>query len=286
MNNKHRLLITVVFALSFCNLPYASSSTFTGHVTYTLNKVANPTADQTDAYTKIALGMDSAVWFYNTYTTITKKITANYDIGVQTADANSNGNIRFGKDRGYMKGCTAMHEIAHTTGIGTTTEWGKLIVNGKYIGTTGIKKLHEIDSAAILKGDSQHFWPYGLNYASEVTSKDDLIDHCLIVNAIQKDLYPSQIIADAGEKPQNHLSIVLNSGNLVTYTIPLSGLVSIGIYSVSGQKIAEMNQGMMCAGSHLLTMSNVNLSHGNYLFRITTGQSKESRLFPIIKNYK
>jgi hypothetical protein len=103
---------------------------------------------------------------------------------------------------------------------------------------------------------------------------------------MQKDLYPSQVIADDVEKSRNNLSIVLNPENVVTYTIPLSGLVTIGIYSVSGQKIAEMEQGMMCAGSHLLSINNVNLPYGNYIFRLNVGQSEQSRLFPIIKNHK
>jgi hypothetical protein len=289
INSKPRLLISAIFGLSLCNLLQASSSTFTGHITYTLNKVANPTADQSDAYTKITSGMDSAVWFYNTYTTITKKLTVEYKPDVQTADGNSNGNIRFGKSRSYMKGCTAMHEIAHTTGIGTTQLWLKLIrfPDKIYLGAIALQKYKEIknDPKAVLKGDSMHFWDYGLNYDTEVKSKDDLVNHCFIVDAMQKDLYPSQIIADAGEKPQNNFSIIMNSGNIVTYTIPLSGLVSIGIYSVSGQKIAEITQGMMSAGSHLLSINTINLPYGNYIFQLNAGQSKQNYLFPIIKNH-
>jgi hypothetical protein len=40
----------------------------------------------------------------------------------------------------------------------------------------------------VLHCDSQHFWPYGLNYVTEAHSTEDLVDHCRIVTAIRKDL--------------------------------------------------------------------------------------------------
>ena len=40
----------------------------------------------------------------------------------------------------------------------------------------------------LVHGDSQHFWPYGLNYASEVKSDADLVGHCKMVVALRRDL--------------------------------------------------------------------------------------------------
>jgi len=39
----------------------------------------------------------------------------------------------------------------------------------------------------VVHADSQHFWPYGLNYASEVKSDADLVGHCLMVTALRQD---------------------------------------------------------------------------------------------------
>jgi hypothetical protein len=288
MNHKLHLLLLAVFTVPFYGIALASSSpsTFSGHITYTLNKKSNPSKDEADAYVKIQTCMDSAVWFYNTYTTLTKKITANYDTSVGTADGNSNGNIRFGKNRTYMKGCTAMHEIAHTTGVGTTTQWSKLIVNKVFTGKNATQKLREIlgSQDSVLHGDGMHFWPYGINYDYEVKSKNDLINHCLIVNAIQKDLFPSPVIADESEAHGNNLSIVMNSGNVVTYTIPKSGFVIIDIYTISGKKLVHLKQGMMSEGSHPLSVNNINLSKGNYLFQLNAGKNQYSSLFSIVKN--
>ena len=162
-----------------------------GNVTYTLNQASNPTADQSDAYAKIKIAMDSAVLFYNTYTSITKNLSISYEPSVPTADGNINGSIRFGSNRSYMLCCTAMHEIAHTVGVGTLgNTWLRLIVNGRYIGTNANKEFRTIigNPDTVLKGDSQHFWPYGLNQASDYKTEDDLLGHCAMVMAIRMDL--------------------------------------------------------------------------------------------------
>jgi|GEM_PF-460485 len=160
-----------------------------GNVTYTLIKASNPTEDQQDAYNRIKSAMDKAVEFYNKYTTITKELTIHYEPSVSTADGNINGSIRFGSNRSYMNHITAMHEIAHTVGVGTSGRWRSLIVNGVYTGENATAAIRNItgDNTAKIKGDSIHFWPYGLNYTSEVKSDQDLINHCIIVDAMKKD---------------------------------------------------------------------------------------------------
>jgi len=162
-----------------------------GAITYTLNKASNPTADQQDAYSKITAAMDRAVDYYNTYTSISKALNISYEPSVQTADGSFSGSIRFGSNRSYMVVLTALHEIAHTVGVGTTREYQNLIINGVFTGTHATAMLRELtgDPNAVLKGDQQHFWPYGLNYASEYESDDDYVFHCKIVNAIYQDLF-------------------------------------------------------------------------------------------------
>ena len=80
-------------------------------VTYTLHKSANPTADEQDAYKRITTVMDSAVKLYNTYSNLSKFINVYYAPGVPTAEASSNGDLRFGENRSYMVVPTAMHEM-------------------------------------------------------------------------------------------------------------------------------------------------------------------------------
>jgi len=165
-------------------------------VEYTLHRSANPNDDERDAYARITEAMDLGVYYYNTYTSLNKFINVYYSSGVPTAEASSNGDLRFGKDRNYMFVGTAMHEMAHTMGMGTTEEYKRMFKDGVFQGQKAQALLREIDGPdAVLKGDSQHFWPYGLNYRSEVRSDQDLINHARIVDAMYQDIFqvsPSQ----------------------------------------------------------------------------------------------
>lgn len=159
-------------------------------VEYTLHKSENPTEDELDAYQRITTVMDSAVYLYNKYTNLSKYINVYYAPGVPTAEASSNGDLRFGKERSYMFVGTAMHEMAHTMGMGTTSEYKAMMDGGVFKGEKAQALLKEIDGPeAELHGDSQHFWPYGLNYASEVKSEQDLINHARIVEAMYQDIF-------------------------------------------------------------------------------------------------
>ena len=161
-----------------------------GAVTYTLNRASSPTADQTDAYTRITAAMDLAVTEYNCYVGATKALTVSYDTSVSTADGSYSGSIRFGASRSYMNQATAQHEIAHTLGVGTYGSWSSFVSNGQWTGASALAELRTLagNSSAVLYADSQHFWPYGLNQASEATSADDYVRNCKIAAAIRKDL--------------------------------------------------------------------------------------------------
>ncbi len=166
-----------------------SSCPFVGHVTYTLAKAAAPTTDQQAAYDRITAAMDTAIRYYNCYTDITKVLNVSYVPSVATADGNINGSIRFGSTAS-MNRVTAMHEISHTVGVGTAAKWASLVVGGKFTGSNALAQLLAIPNrlADTIGADSQHFWPYGLNYESEGKNESDLIGHCQMVVAIRKDL--------------------------------------------------------------------------------------------------
>jgi len=157
-------------------------------VTYTLHKSASPTSTEQEMYRLIETAMNEACSYYSKYIDVSKHLNVYYNSGVPTADANFNGTIRFGQ-KAYMQKITAMHEIAHTFGVGTSPNWPKLLVNGVYTGAKANKVYQSItgNTNDKLKGDGTHFWPYGLNYTSEVKSENDLINHCKIVNAMVKD---------------------------------------------------------------------------------------------------
>lgn len=160
-----------------------------GNMTYTLWKASNPTADQLDAYARITSAMDAALRYYNQFSIAAKHINVYYNTGVPTAEASSNGTLSFGANRSFMNMRTAMHEIAHTLGAGTGGEYSWRMSGGSWNGDFGNTELRAINgsSSAVMNGDGFHFWPYGLNFDSEVQTDADYINHVRIVNAMKSD---------------------------------------------------------------------------------------------------
>ncbi|MET9789574.1 hypothetical protein [Streptomyces canus] len=156
-------------------------------ITWTLERASNPTADQQSAYTLITSAMNAAVARYNNLSDLGKSITVRYDTSVPTADGNLNGTIRFGSNRSYMTERTALHEIAHTIGVGTSSGWSSLGGSGTWTGAQATALVRQFDgSSAKLSTGGGHFWPYGLNYENEFsgTAADR---HVQIVAAMVRD---------------------------------------------------------------------------------------------------
>ncbi|MGE9311057.1 hypothetical protein ACLOAU_05405 [Niabella sp. CJ426] len=160
-----------------------------GNLTYTFNKSAIPSAAEQAAYARLQIAIDSAVWYVNNYTSAVKHVWINYVPGVATADANNEGWMRFGTGEGYQNLRTMLHELNHTFGTGTTSWWTGKIVGGKYQGNFANELLNKIQKSTgvQLSGDTQHWWPYGLNQNSEVTSSWDYVFNCLLIEQMRRD---------------------------------------------------------------------------------------------------
>ncbi len=136
-----------------------------GNVTFTMgfDSTANP-----EPYRLIKIAMDSACVYYNRYTSFTANVWVAYNSGVPTAEASYHGQVAFGSNTRYMWVGTAIHELAHYFGSGTTTVWKGKVVGGIWTGTNGSTLLKN-QTGEVLKGDAQHFWPYGINQKEEIT---------------------------------------------------------------------------------------------------------------------
>jgi len=171
----------------------ASGCEFSGHVEYELN---NPESWPSDVTPLITAAMDGAMEWYNCYADLTKSITVNYNPGVPTAEANVDGVLSFGSNKSYMQVATAMHEVAHTLGV-AYYPWSELIVDGVWTGPNVDAFMTNLPAEErdpdmysqrdYITCDSQHFWPYGLNQASEHQSDWSLINNVRIVAAMQLD---------------------------------------------------------------------------------------------------
>ncbi len=158
-------------------------------IVFNLNMSDEPTTDQLDAYIRITHSMNTAVEYYDEYTNCFKWVTANYNPGVPTADANNEGWMRFGTNRSFMNVRTCLHEIAHTVGIGTNPSFRDLMEENIWTGAEGTKVVRELSGNpnAVINQYGVHIGPYGLNFDREGTSHEDFVNHCLLIEAMRKD---------------------------------------------------------------------------------------------------
>ncbi|KAI1812768.1 hypothetical protein GGS20DRAFT_556572 [Poronia punctata] len=154
-------------------------------INWSLEKSSNPSSDEQDAYGKIEAAMTLAAARYARWTSASKDVHVYYTPGVPTAEANYNGDLRFGSDRSYMTERTAMHEIAHTLGVGQTAAFDQKCAANDWPTATPLLQSWDGADAKISCGGG-HFWPYGLNYETE-WSETNGDRHVQIVDAMLKD---------------------------------------------------------------------------------------------------
>ncbi|KAK2047538.1 ricin B lectin [Colletotrichum somersetense] len=163
----------------------AAASGAQAAINWTLDKAANPTDDQLDAYTKIEAAMTAAAARHARLGTAEKTITVYYQPGVPTAEANTSGTLRFGTSRDFMTERTALHEISHTLGVGLSATFKSRCASGDWPAANPLLRSWDGDDAKIQCG-GYHFWPYGLNYETE-WSEEAADRHVQLINAMLTD---------------------------------------------------------------------------------------------------
>lgn len=141
-----------------------------GNVTFSLflDSITYP-----EQYRLIYEAMDSACKYFSKYTPFIENIPVYYNPSVPTAQAGYRTKIEFGPNTRYMWVGTAIHEMAHYFGSGTTNVWQSKMINGIWTGKHGTELMKSINGD-VIHGDSQHYWPYGINYKEEITNLGSL----------------------------------------------------------------------------------------------------------------
>ncbi|MAW94678.1 MULTISPECIES: hypothetical protein [unclassified Leeuwenhoekiella] len=169
--------------------PATFSTISSGDFSYTINGYD----ENNPVFVRLKEAIENVKYYYNNYTSIKKHVWVNYVPGVTTADANFEGWIRFGSNQSYQQTGTALHEVAHTVGVGTHSKWNELLKDGVYQGTRAneILRLLTQDEQATVKGDGLHFWPFGINGAHEDDGKEiTYIINTLIIQGMRADGLP------------------------------------------------------------------------------------------------
>ncbi|KAG8624993.1 hypothetical protein KVT40_006744 [Elsinoe batatas] len=124
----------------------------TATITYTLSRSASPSPEEATAYTKITSAIEAAIARHAKIHDLTKALKVNYVPGVPTAEANYNGDVNFGSNTVYMNERTALHEIAHTLGIGQTQYFDQLCAAGTWPKALALLKEWDGHKAAVGEG--------------------------------------------------------------------------------------------------------------------------------------
>lgn len=125
------------------------------------------TWDSDDRKNAAISALTAAIARFNAYANFGNyNIYAYYNSGIPTAQASYLGSIGYGGT--YPNERVTMHEMSHYLGTGTTSGWSTHMVSGVWNGTMATALVKQFDGdQAVLNGDTQHYWPYGLNYDSE-----------------------------------------------------------------------------------------------------------------------
>jgi hypothetical protein len=284
------------FSLLFLLVACLAVNSFAA-IEYTLHKSENPTEDELEAYKRITTVMDSAVKLYNTYSNLSKYINVYYAPGVPTAEASSNGDLRFGENRSYMVVPTAMHEMGHTMGIGTTSEYAATCVDGVFRNDKVQAKLRELDNDPTkeLHCDRQHIWPYGLNQASEAKSEQDLINHVILVETIYQQLFKVAFLRDGrirsvergtcmGITADKALELMDCSDSATFVKIFSVGDSPVTYYFQLGNRVVDIPNESTAAGIRAATYGYNGGAHQRYILEKAETVGDDSLVY--LKNYK
>lgn len=126
-------------------------------------------------------------------------VNVTYNAGVPTADCSYGGTIRVGSNASYQATGTLLHEMNHGVGVGQHSRWmndanlRSGTTTGNWLGVRANKVVQFFDNneTAVMKGDNQHMWPYGINGAHEDTHSEILYTaNVMITQALAEDGLP------------------------------------------------------------------------------------------------
>ena len=177
-----RLRAAIAVALAVAVMPVMAVPSVRADLTFTIGGTWDTDARRSAA----TAALQAAVNRYNAYGDFgTANIYVYYNAGIPTAQASYNGSIGFGGT--WPAERVTMHEMAHYLGL-PSGNWSSLFSTGTWSGPRAGRLVRQFDGEeAALRGDSIHFWPYGLNYDSE-GSELNRQRHVAVVYGMRADL--------------------------------------------------------------------------------------------------
>jgi hypothetical protein len=85
---------------------------------------------------------------------------------------------------------------------------------------------------------------------------------------MQKDFHPVAAEIKSVEKVNSEYNLSMNSEKTLTYTIPSDGVVELSVFTIAGQKIAVLDQGLKTAGQHTVKVKSLKVTSGLHIYRL------------------
>mgnify|MGYP003337418496 CR=1 FL=1 len=82
---------------------------------------------------------------------------------------------------------------------------------------------------------------------------------------------------------KNNYPNPFNPSTNINFNLPESGLVTLKVYNLLGQEIAELVNGRMVSGSHSINFDASGLSSGVYIYRLQAGNQVQTKKMMLIK---
>jgi hypothetical protein len=128
------------------------------------------------------------------------------------------------------------------------------------------------------------------NSSTVTLSKLRLNEGTELINAAQSQIL---ILTDVKENLQIPIEYGLdqnfpnpfNPSTVVRFAIPEAGYVSLNLYNLQGEVIAELHRGDLAAGYHFITVdaTKLNLSSGVYIYKLTSGNFTATKKLVLMK---
>ncbi len=74
-----------------------------------------------------------------------------------------------------------------------------------------------------------------------------------------------------------------NPFTTIAYTLPASGAVSLTVFDITGQKVAELARGNQSAGAHTVVWNAKGFASGVYFCTLRAGKAVETRKLLLVR---
>ncbi|GMU90791.1 MAG: hypothetical protein AMXMBFR49_29960 [Chlorobiota bacterium] len=74
-----------------------------------------------------------------------------------------------------------------------------------------------------------------------------------------------------------------NPTTVISYTLPIAGNVELTVYNMAGEKVTDLVNGFLDAGSHSVDFNAAGLASGIYIYRLKAGKSIDTKKMVLVK---